>query len=90
MEIKNATVGMSAFCSGFGIFIIPKTSTDTTYVMQHMAIIRSMLVSHALSASTRLLRDFIASISFSSFSILDSVFIFCESVFPELSFGTLL
>jgi len=63
VERTNPTVGTMAFTNGLGRFAVEKKRTITKYVSTAIRILRVMLVSHALSASTRLLRVFISLMS---------------------------
>ena len=64
VERKNPIVGTIALMKGFPKFDTKKNMTMTMYVSTKIITFRVQLVSHALSASTRLLRDFISCSSF--------------------------
>jgi|GEM_PF-4956464 len=68
VDKTNAIDGTKAFINGFGSFATKKNRTTTQYVRTKIMSLRVRLVSHALSASTRLFRVLISSISFLSSS----------------------
>lgn len=69
MDKTNPRVGTIAFKNGFGSCAKTKNKTITKYVSIAIVILRKKLVSQALSISTRLLRSWMFSISFSKFVI---------------------